>query len=605
MCGIVAYAGQEARSITVLLKGLKALEYRGYDSAGLANVVEGRVQVIKTPGKVADLQDALAAAHAQSGTIGIAHTRWATHGKPNEGNAHPHTSGLVTLVHNGIIENCQELKSALIEKGYHFSSDTDSEVAAALINEAYRRSHDKQSALAYAYTHLCGSFAFAILFADDPTCIYGMRKNSPLVLGIGTQESFIASDVCAFLPYTQRYIELDHDEIACIDDRGVVIKTLSGEFVHKNVKKSDMKATDISKGNFPHFMLKEIHEESDVITRLFERYVPRRIHDLMDTMADFSNVEEVHIVACGSAMYAGMIAKILLEQIVRIRTVCEVASEYRYAKPLFHSRLLVILISQSGETADTIAAMRLAKEHGVKTLALINNSTSTMAREADLVYEIHAGKEISVATTKAYCAQVSWIALFAIKLAMLHHKLDEADLAKIQQELKTLPSLMTALLHNKDYRTIANAIAPHQDCFFIGRGLDYALSLEGALKLKEISYIHAEAYGAGEMKHGTISLITHGTPIIAIATNEELLDKTISNIKEVKARGAYVIFIVADHLSVSDAIADQIITVPHLHPFLQGIVTMIPLQLIAYETAVLRGCEIDQPRNLAKSVTVE
>lgn len=605
MCGIIAYAGQQARSNTILLEGLRALEYRGYDSAGLASVINGRIQVIKAKGKVSDLQDALAAAHAQSGTVGIAHTRWATHGEPNECNAHPHTNGIVTLVHNGIIENCQELKAELIQKGYSFHSDTDSEVAAAVINEAYQRCKDKQKTLAYAYTQLKGSFAFAILFADDPNSIYAMRKNSPLIIGIGTNETFIASDISAFLSYTNRYIELKHDEIAKVDERGAIIKTLDGDFIQKTIKKSDIQAHDITKGDFPHYMLKEIHEESHVITRLLERYMPHGVNDLMQTMDDFANIEEIHIVACGSAMYAGMIAKVLLEQKVRIRTICEVASEYRYANPLFHPHLLVVLISQSGETADTIAAMRLAKEHGVKTLALVNNRESTMAREADLFYEILAGKEISVATTKAYCGQVAWMALFAIKFALMRHQLNETEITVIQQELSQLSSQMEQLIHAPHYKAIAAAIAPYSDCYFIGRGLDYALSLEGALKLKEISYIHAEAYGAGEMKHGTISLITQGTPVIAIATDAALLDKTISNIKEVKARGAHVILIAADHLPVDKAVADEAIIVPHLNPFLQGITTIIPLQLIAYETAVQRGCEIDQPRNLAKSVTVE
>lgn len=605
MCGIIAYAGQQARSNTVLMEGLRALEYRGYDSAGLANVVEGNIQVFKAQGKVAALQDTLARAHAQSGNIGIAHTRWATHGEPNERNAHPHTSGIVTLVHNGIIENHQELKAQLTKKGYQFLSDTDSEVAAALINEAYQRSRNHHRALADAYTQLQGSFALAILFADEVSCIYAMRKNSPLVLGVGTHETFIASDISAFLSYTDRYIELHHDEIARIDERGVITKTLTGEFVQKTIKKTDLQANDISKGDFPHYMLKEIHEENRVIERLFAHYMPNSVDDLIRTMDDFTDIEEIHIVACGSAMYAGMIAKVLLEQTARIRTSCEVASEYRYAHPLFHQHLLVILISQSGETADTIAAMRLAKEHGVKTLALVNHGESTMAREADLFYEIMAGKEISVATTKAYCAQVAWMAMFAIKMAMIRKQLDKDAFAAIQEDIARCPQEITKLIHGSQYQTIATAIAPHQDCYFIGRGLDYALSMEGALKLKEISYIHAEAYGAGEMKHGTISLITNGTPVIAIATQEKLFDKTISNIKEVKARGAHVILIAADHLPTDNAGADEILTVPRLNPFLQGIVTVIPLQLIAYETAVMRGCEIDQPRNLAKSVTVE
>lgn len=605
MCGIIGYAGQQARSNTVLIEGLRALAYRGYDSAGLANVVDGQIQVYKAQGKVSALQDKLARAHAQSGTIGIAHTRWATHGEPSERNAHPHTSGMVTLVHNGIIENHQELKTKLLSKGYSFHSDTDSEVAAALIDAAYQSRRNYHQALAYAYQHLQGSFALVILFADDPTCLYAMRKNSPLVLGISTQETFIASDISAFLPYTDRYIELNHEEIARIDERGAMIKDLSGAFVQKSILKTKLKVHDIAKGEFPHYMLKEIHEERQVIETLFKHYLPHGIDDLQRTIADFSTIEDIHIVACGSAMYAGMIAKALLEKAARISTRCEIASEYRYSHPLFHSRLLVILISQSGETADTLAALRLAKEHGVKTLALVNQAESTMAREADWVYEIMAGKEISVATTKAYCAQVAWMALFAIKMAISRQRLSEDAAFMIEQEIAQCPKLIDQLIHHPQYQTIAAAVAPHDDCYFIGRGLDYALSQEGALKLKEISYIHAEAYAAGELKHGTISLITTNTPVIAIATQESLWEKTLSNIKEVKARSAHVILIAADHLPVDDADADEVFLVPHLDPFLQAVVTVVPLQLIAYETAVMRGCEIDQPRNLAKSVTVE
>lgn len=602
MCGIVGYIGMQANANEVLLNGLKALEYRGYDSAGIASVANHQVTITKAKGNVAQLEAALQQQQASDGMAGIAHTRWATHGKPSVRNAHPHRFGCLTLVHNGIIENYQTLKAEL---QIDLQSDTDSEVAAALIHTLYQTCKNKQKALTKAYHQLQGSFAFAIIFDDEPDAIYAMRKNSPLVLGVDKQGAYIGSDVSAFLSYTNQYIELDHEEIARLDEHGIIIKNLENEFVKKEIKKTELQISELQKGGYEHFMLKEIHEEPSVIESIIATYLPNDLHDLMQTMPDLSAYEELHIVACGSAMYAGMIAQHLIESKAEIRTYCAVASEYRYAKTIYRPNTLVILISQSGETADTIAALQMAKEHGVKTLAIVNVVGSTIARMADDVLYTNAGPEISVATTKAYCAQVALCSLIAMKLALIHNHLTDEEANEIMEELKLLPNCMKTLIASAQYKEAAKLIYEHEDVYFIGRGLDYALSMEGSLKLKEISYIHSEAYAAGELKHGTISLIQPGTPVIALTTDLSLYDKTISNIKEVKARGANILLLATENMPLHEDLYDDHIIVPLAHPLLQGILTVIPLQLIAYETAKLRGCEIDQPRNLAKSVTVE
>lgn len=605
MCGIVGFIGEQANSNTVLMNGLRALEYRGYDSSGIATVNKGQIQLYKAKGNVSKLQATLDTAQAQSGKVGIAHTRWATHGEPSELNAHPHQVGMVTLVHNGIIENYMELKEELKAHDYGFASDTDSEVAAAYIDFLYRTCKNKQKALSLAYHKLRGSFAFAILFSDELDSIYAMRKSSPLILGVSPHASYVASDLSAFIAQTNRYIELAHEEIARLDERGIVVKTLTNEFVKKEIHTSELQIEALQKGGFAHFMLKEIYEEPQVIERLFHTYMPNQLSDLQHTLPDVSRYEEIHIVACGSAMYAGMIAQTLFESKARIRTTCSVASEYRYAIPIYRPNTLVLVISQSGETADTIAALQMAKEHGIDTLAIVNFVGSTIAKLADHVLYTYAGVEISVATTKAYCAQVAVLSLLAIQLAHTRGRLEAHDMAMLSEELELLSGCMKPLISSTQYKDAAKIIAPHDDVYFIGRGLDYALCMEGSLKLKEISYIHSEAYAAGELKHGTISLIEEGTPVIAITTDETLYEKTISNIKEVKARGAHVILIASENLAIYDDLYDERIVLPHTNPLIQGILSVIPLQLIAYETALLRDCEIDQPRNLAKSVTVE
>lgn len=604
MCGIIGYVGSEKISNSVLIAGLHALEYRGYDSAGLALAFHDHVNIVKAKGKVSFLEDKLNTLQVEEGCLGIAHTRWATHGEPSETNSHPHQSGAVTLVHNGIIENYNEIKQELENAGYTFVSQTDSEIAAAFIDYCYFLEKDKIKALAKAYHRFRGSFAFAIIFEDELDTMYAMRKNSPLVLGVGDHKNFLASDVSAFLKYTDRYMLLNHEEVAVLNSNNIQLFEFNGEEVHRDILISEMDVQDIQKGGYDHFMLKEIHEEPDVVKKTIDSLMQINLLDLLNTMPNLKRYDNIHIVACGSAMYAGMIAKSLIETKARIHVDCVCASEYRYADPIFTANTLVILISQSGETADTIAAMQLAKAHQVTTLAIVNVVGSTIAREADHVIYTKAGPEICVATTKAYCTQVAVLSLIACNLAYIHGSINEEEAHQITAEINELPDLMQKLI-DTDYQSFATKIYEHNDVFFIGRGLDYSLSMEGSLKLKEISYIHSEAYAAGELKHGTISLIETGTPVIALATDEDLYEKTISNIKEVKARGAYVLLLISDDLHISKDYYDDVLTVPKTNKLIQGILTVIPLQLLAYEIAKLRNCEIDQPRNLAKSVTVE
>lgn len=561
MCGIIGYVGSEKISNSVLIAGLHALEYRGYDSAGLALAQNDQVTIIKAKGNVSFLEEKLEKMNTKGTTLGIAHTRWATHGEPNETNSHPHQSGLVTLVHNGIIENYNTIKEELENAGYDFYSQTDSEIAAAYIDYCYFLTKDKVSALTKAYQHFKGSFAFAIIFQDELDVIYAMRKNSPLVLGVGEHQNFLASDISAFLKYTNQYIVLEHEEIAVLHKNQITIQNLNGDLLDKEIQTSEMDITDIQKGGYEHFMLKEIHEEPDVVKKT-------------------------------------------IDSLARIHVDCICASEYRYANPIYTGNTLAIFISQSGETADTIAALQLAKANDVATLAIVNVIGSTIARDADHVIYTKAGPEICVATTKAYCTQVAVLSLLACYLSYVHGHMQDDEVMQLSKEIKTLPKLMQQLIE-KDYSAFAKKIYQHNDVFFIGRGLDYSLSMEGSLKLKEISYIHSEAYAAGELKHGTISLIEEGTPVIALASDEDLYEKTISNIKEVKARGAYVLLIISDDLQIAHDGYDDILRIPKTDKLIQAILGVIPLQLLAYEIARLRGCEIDQPRNLAKSVTVE
>lgn len=583
MCGIVGYIGfREPKD--VLVEGLKTLEYRGYDSAGIALKNDTSVQVIKEVGRISSLEEKINKEKLIDSHIGIAHTRWATHGGVTEVNAHPHTVGRVTLVHNGIIENAMELKKKLSGEGVLFKTETDTEVMTALIDYYY--DNDPVMAIERAINDVRGSYALAIIFKDQDK-LFAVRKDLPLIVGYGDKEYFVASDISAIINYTNRYSLLDENEIVTLGFNGISVVKDDKE-IKKEVLVTELTAESKEKCGYEHYMLKEIMEEPVVLEKTLKPFI-----DNFDNIFDVSGYEEIHIVACGSAMYAGMIGKSLLEENSNIRVLCEVASEYRYKKILYDRKTLVIVISQSGETADTIAAMRKAKENGALTLAIVNVKGSTIARESDRQIFIEAGPEIAVATTKAYILQVAVMALLACRVA---GKKDIVD------ELKRLPRLLKEVVDKRDtYLEIAKKISDREDIFFIGRKIDYAISLEGSLKLKEVSYIHSEAYQAGELKHGTISLIDKGTPVFAIVTEDDIREKTISNICEVKARGAMIIVV-----SNEDGFeSDYLIKVPRVSEFLQPILVVPCLQLIAYEVAKIRGCDIDKPKNLAKSVTVE
>ena len=590
MCGIIGYIGTKS-PIETLINGLKCLEYRGYDSAGIALKEKDQIEVIKSVGKIVNLEEKLKNQELIPSHLGIAHTRWATHGKPSEKNAHPHTVGNVTLVHNGIIENAEELREKLKKEGVTFNSETDTEVITALINKYYE--NNPVEAINKALDEVKGSYALGILFqgSDD---LYAVRKDSPLIVGLGKNENFIASDIAAIIDYTNKYLLLEEREIAHITKNKVTI-TKDGKTVEKEVQTTNMERDAKDKCGYDHYMLKEIMEEPVVLEKTFKPYLEN-----LDKLPDLTDYEEIHVVACGSAMYAGMIGKALLEEYANTKVEIDVASEYRYKNIIYDRKTLVILISQSGETADTIAAMRKAKENKVETLAIVNVKTSTIARESDNQIFIEAGPEIAVATTKAYILQVGIMALLAYKTALIKGLVKEEH--KVLEEAEKLPRLIKEVLDRRDeYKKIAKEIYTSEDIFFIGRKIDYATSMEGSLKLKEVSYIHSEAYQAGELKHGTISLIEEGMPVFAIITEEEIKDKTVSNIEEVKSRGAKTIIISNESWDNQKL---QIV-VPKISPYFQPILIVPTLQLIAYETAKLRGCDIDKPKNLAKSVTVE
>ena len=591
MCGIVGYVGQQHPK-EFLLDGLKKLEYRGYDSSGIAIKNNDKVQIIKSTGKIIDLEDKIRETELIPSTIGIAHTRWATHGEPNETNAHPHKVGKVTIVHNGIIENSNELKSKLVNEGIVFRSETDTEVACATINNYYNG--NPIEAIEKAIKHLAGSYAFGILFEDSDK-LYAVRKDSPLIIGVGKGENYIASDIAAIIKYTDQYILLEDNEIAELTDYGVYVYK-EGKRIDKKIETSNVKIEDADKGNYKHYMMKEIMEEPIVLQRLINKYLLNP-----EEMFDITSYEEIHIVACGSALYAGMIGKKLIEEKVNIKCITECASEYRYEKTIYNRKTLAILVSQSGETADTIAAMRKAKENHIDTLAIVNVKTSTIAREADYKLFIEAGPEIAVATTKAYLLQVVTFSLMALQNAK--RKGNEKDYQKAIEEAKRLPNLLRKILQDKNqFEQIGKEIIDAKDAFFIGRGIDYAMCEEGSLKLKEVSYTHSDAYQAGELKHGTISLIEENVPVFAIITDATIKDKTESNVIEVASRGAKVYTITTDP-SIENHHFKYV--VENVSSYYVPILIVPVLQLIGYYTAEARGLDIDKPRNLAKSVTVE
>ncbi len=590
MCGIIGYIG-EKNPIEILINGLKCLEYRGYDSAGIALKEKNQIEVIKSVGKIVKLEEKIKNKEFLPSHLGIAHTRWATHGKPTENNAHPHTVGNVTLVHNGIIENADELREKLQAENIVFKSETDTEVITALINKYYENSPEE--AINKAIKEVKGSYALGILFKGNDD-LYAVRKDSPLIVGLGVNENFIASDIAAIIDYTNQYLLLEEAEIAHITKEKVIV-TKDNKQIEKEVQITNLKKDDKDKCGYEHYMLKEIMEEPVVLEKTLKPYIEN-----LDNLPDLTQYKEIHIVACGSAMYAGMIGKTLLEEYANTKVEIDVASEYRYKNTIYDKKTIVILISQSGETADTIAAMRKAQENNIETLAIVNVKTSTIARDSDNQIFIEAGPEIAVATTKAYILQVAILALLSYKTALIKGLIKEED--KVLEELKKLPRLLKEVLDRREeYQKIATEIYNNNDIFFIGRKVDYATSMEGSLKLKEVSYIHSEAYQAGELKHGTISLIEEKTPVFAIVTDEKIKNKTISNIEEVKSRGAKIIIISNEYWDNQNL---QIV-VPKISPYFQPILITPTLQLIAYETAKLRNCDIDKPKNLAKSVTVE
>ena len=591
MCGIIGYIGKK-QPVNFLLEGLKKLEYRGYDSSGIAIKENENIQIIRSIGRIKDLENKTKNTKLLNGNIGIAHTRWATHGEPTEENAHPHQVGNVTLVHNGIIENAEELRENLITDGVKFKSETDTEVACAVINNYYEK--DPIAAITKALKELKGSYAFGIIFKDNDK-LYAVRKDSPLIIGIGEEENYIASDIAAIINYTNKYILLEDNEIVEISAQE--IKTYKdGVEIKKDIQAANITAEEADKGSYKHYMLKEIMEEPIVLARTLNRYINN-----MESVFDVSKYEEIHIVACGSAMYAGMIGKSLLEEKANIKCLVECASEYRYKKVIYDRKTLVILVSQSGETADTVAAMRKAHEENIDTLAIVNVKTSTIAREAKYVMFIEAGPEIAVATTKAYLLQVAVFSLIALKAANLLGL--EKNYNDILKEAENLPKLLKKVLEDKEeFKSISKEIYQNKDVFYIGRGIDYAMCLEGSLKLKEVSYTHSDAYQAGELKHGTISLIEEDVPVFAIITDDRIKDKTESNVIEVDSRKAKVFTITND-----DTIKNhhKKYVVPKTSYYLQAILTVPPLQLVGYYVGDLKKLDIDKPRNLAKSVTVE
>lgn len=599
MCGIVGYIGKPKCAVSSIISGLEALEYRGYDSAGIAYVEKSRIVIQKKEGRISKLKEALIPTIDSS--IGIGHTRWATHGEPNERNAHPHQCGKFTIVHNGIIENYRELKAVLEEQGYQLQSETDTEVACTLLDYLYREEKDILKTLEKAQKIIKGSYALGILCEDDLKTIYAMRCSSPLIVATKGEEKFIASDVPAILKYTNEYYLLDDYDIAILRYDSLTFYRPSQGKIEKEKLIFEGNVEASQKDGFEHFMLKEIYEQPKVIKDTIGYYFDGTKNSLFQNLPNLEKYEEIHIVACGSAYHTGLIAKTLIEEYANIPVTCEIASEYRYKKVFYHENTLVIVISQSGETADTLASLRKAKKDGIDTLAIVNVFGSSIAREADHVLYIKAGCEIAVATTKAYSAQVALLSLLALQLGILHHQIQEEEFLEITEQIKNLPEQIQNLISNNQYQEIAKRIYKRNDIFYLGRKLDYAISMEGALKLKEISYTNCVAYPAGELKHGTISLVEENTPIIGIITDTEIKEKTISNLKETSARGAHVI-VVSNELIQE---IEDVIVIPKIHPLLQSLLTIIPLQLLAYEIAKLKGCDIDKPRNLAKSVTVE
>ena len=612
MCGIVGYTGMHSAA-PVLLDGLSKLEYRGYDSAGIAvRDGEKQAEVIKAKGRLKKLIDKTNGGDSVPGTCGIGHTRWATHGEPSENNAHPHMSddGNVVAVHNGIIENYQELKDKLIRNGYTFYSETDTEVAVKLVDYYYKKYEGTPvDALTHAMVRIRGSYALAIMFKEYPEEIYVARKDSPMILGVENGESFIASDVPAILKYTRNVYYIGNLEMARVRKGEITFFNLDGDEVEKQPKVIEWDAEAAEKAGFEHFMIKEIHEQPKAVADTLNSVLHDGVIDLSDvglSEEEIKNISQIYIVACGSAYHVGMAAQYVLEDLARIPVRVELASEFRYRKPLLDKNGLAIIISQSGETADSLAALREAKSKGVRTLGIVNVIGSSIAREADNVFYTLAGPEISVATTKAYSTQLIASYLLAIQFAKVRAEITQEQYDGLIAELQTLPEKIQKIIDDKErLQWFAAKQVNAKDIFFIGRGIDYAISMEGSLKMKEISYIHSEAYAAGELKHGTISLIEDGTLVIGCLTQPALYEKTVSNMVECKSRGAYLMGLTTyGNYNIEDT-ADFVTYIPKTDPHFATSLAVIPLQLMGYYVSVAKGLDVDKPRNLAKSVTVE
>ena len=588
MCGIASYAGDK-NVIKTIMTGLKSLEYRGYDSSGIAYMKNGKINIIKKEGPIKNLDKILD--YDDEANIGISHTRWATHGGATDINAHPHRQGRITLVHNGIIENYNELREGLIEKGYVFNTETDTEVAAGIIDDLYNEEGDMLKELNKITYIFKGSYAFNIINYDYPDTIFGIRKDSPLIVGTSNEGNILASDIPAIIHVTNKYIILNNYDIVVLTKDNIKYYDRDLNEIYKDIKIFDNDSEEISKNGYDHYMLKEINEEGEVVKRILSLYTKdNKVGDIFN----IKKYKSIDIVACGSAAFAGYIGKYYIEKYANIRTNVHYASEYRYQKNFFDKDTLVILISQSGETADTLAAMKLANEHDIDTLSIVNRRDSSIARESKYVIYTPAGIEIAVATTKAYLAQVIILILLAIK----NSSMEEEGI----RELKLLPNIITKYINDFNYKEIAKLVSDKKNIFYLGRGIDYYLALEGSLKLKEISYIHSEAFPAGELKHGSISLIDENFGVIAIVLDKSISDKTISNLKEVSSRGAEVIAIT--NIDKDDFSTHKILLDNHSE-FLTPLTAIIPMQLLAYNTALIKGYDIDKPRNLAKSVTVE
>ena len=608
MCGIVGYIGN-MQAAPILLDGLAKLEYRGYDSAGISVFNGENIDTVKTKGKIKDLRELTDDGKNIHGTVGIGHTRWATHGEPSDVNSHPHVnaSETIAVVHNGIIENYLELKNRLISRGYVFQSETDTEVVTLLMD--YYFDGDLLKTLAKVMTRIEGSYALGIINKDNPDEIIAVKKDSPLIVGLSEEGNYIASDIPAVLKHTRKIYILEDGEIVKLTRDGVTVYNEDLDVIDKEVTEIQWDVSAAEKGGYEHFMMKEIHEQPKAVRdTVFPRLRDEEvfIHELRMTDEQIRNLRKIFIIACGSAYHAGVTGKYVIEELSRIPVEVDLASEFRYRNPILEDNTLAIIISQSGETADTLAAMREAKRHGVRTLAVVNVVGSSIAREADDVLYTWAGPEIAVATTKGYTSQLSALYLLALHFAKIREKVSDAEYHEMIQELKTLPEKIESMLENKErIQYLANKYIGLKDVFFLGRGIDYASALEASLKLKEISYVHSEAYAAGELKHGTISLIEKGTLVVALVTQELLYGKIVSNIVEVRTRGAFVLAVTNEDNKDIEKNADYVFYIPKTNRMFTGLMTTIPLQLFAYYVAVAKGCDVDQPRNLAKSVTVE